>query len=292
MGAETPTSNPYPVFNYVDNKWGEPLFIEGSDPFDYVSGLSIDGMPVSSSEFARRMNFVNVQISGSGIFAVLPTVPLGLGMLGVDLPTGWHGNDDEGIKFDWDSEVWDFSDIRDQGRGPQEPLTMKQATDVLKTRVGALINGKKGKDCKNLLDAILSQLHKNTGVAAIKNNFQDVFNHIAKKVGFSDDSGLYEDYGLTSLVGGRLAVGVNFSKAESSGPNSLGLIAIHETFHAAARQGLYEQYDIAKAAFDVGRRLGLVPDLVSKPIEGKSEAADKYNSQLFNQTVFTKCRER
>lgn len=56
VGAETPTSNPYPLTpNYVENKWGEPLFIDGGDPFDYSSGQTIDGLPVSSSEFNRRM---------------------------------------------------------------------------------------------------------------------------------------------------------------------------------------------------------------------------------------------
>jgi len=57
LGAETPTSNPYPLTpNYVENKWGEPLFIDGSDPFDYSSGQSVDGMPMSESQLAHMMD--------------------------------------------------------------------------------------------------------------------------------------------------------------------------------------------------------------------------------------------
>src|SRR6266850_1049032 len=66
FGAETPTSNPYPSGeSYLEGKWGQPLFIEGGDPFDYSSGQEIDGLPVSASEFARRTGNGSV---GAGIF--------------------------------------------------------------------------------------------------------------------------------------------------------------------------------------------------------------------------------
>jgi len=66
VGAETPTSNPYPLTpTYVENKWGEPLFIDGGDPFDYCSGSTIDGLPVSASEFSRRTESGSV---GAGVF--------------------------------------------------------------------------------------------------------------------------------------------------------------------------------------------------------------------------------
>jgi YD repeat-containing protein len=48
VDAEIPVSNPFPLTpDYVSNKWGEPLFIEGGDPFDYVSGITLDGLPMS-----------------------------------------------------------------------------------------------------------------------------------------------------------------------------------------------------------------------------------------------------
>ena len=50
-GAETPLSNPYGYAeNYVDWKFSQPLFIEGGDPFDYVSGYTLDGLPMSRSQ--------------------------------------------------------------------------------------------------------------------------------------------------------------------------------------------------------------------------------------------------
>jgi hypothetical protein len=56
-GAELPTSNPYAyAWGYVGMKFGEPLFIEGGDPFDFASGRMIDGMPVSEAEFQRRLD--------------------------------------------------------------------------------------------------------------------------------------------------------------------------------------------------------------------------------------------
>ena len=62
-----PLSNPF-AQNYVDWKFGEPLFIEGGDPFDYSSGYEIDGLPVSEAEFNRRMQngSAGVQVSVGG----------------------------------------------------------------------------------------------------------------------------------------------------------------------------------------------------------------------------------
>jgi hypothetical protein len=39
----------------VDYRFGEPLYIEGGDPFDYSTGREIDGIPVSEAEFQRRV---------------------------------------------------------------------------------------------------------------------------------------------------------------------------------------------------------------------------------------------
>lgn len=56
FGAEIPNSNPYPSSHtYVDHRFGEQLYIEGGDPFDYSTGREIDGIPVSEAEFQRRV---------------------------------------------------------------------------------------------------------------------------------------------------------------------------------------------------------------------------------------------
>lgn len=56
-GSELPLSNPYTYAqSYIDYKFGEPLFIEGGDPFNYSSGLTMDGLPVSESQLAHMMD--------------------------------------------------------------------------------------------------------------------------------------------------------------------------------------------------------------------------------------------
>lgn len=57
FGAEVGTHNFYlddPEPTYPEIKQGEPLYIEGGDPFDRSGGYEIDGLPVSASEFFRR----------------------------------------------------------------------------------------------------------------------------------------------------------------------------------------------------------------------------------------------
>lgn len=53
-GAELPLSNPYGDWlSYAEMKFAQPLFIEGGDPFDYVSGYTLDGLPMSRSQLNR-----------------------------------------------------------------------------------------------------------------------------------------------------------------------------------------------------------------------------------------------
>jgi hypothetical protein len=62
LGAEVGTTNPYltdPIPTYPD--MGQPLYIEGGDPFDRSGGYEIDGLPVSASEFLRRAGAGSLQ---------------------------------------------------------------------------------------------------------------------------------------------------------------------------------------------------------------------------------------
>jgi hypothetical protein len=53
-GAETPLANPYgAAANYLEWKFSQPLFIEGGDPFDYVSGYTKDGLPMTRGDLGR-----------------------------------------------------------------------------------------------------------------------------------------------------------------------------------------------------------------------------------------------
>jgi RHS repeat-associated protein len=170
--------------------------------------------------------------------------------------------------------------------GTQNSLSAKEATAAVRKAVNSLL---KKKQCKKFLNSMLSALSTANGIASVGNSFSDVFKARSKSVGFTDDTGLYDDYGQTNLIGGQLHIGVNFSRATPTGPNSLGMTAIHETFHAAASQGLYSEIDMANAAFDVGKKMGLIPDLVSGPMKGESKEAQAYNTKLTDSTIFAAC---
>ena len=166
-----------------------------------------------------------------------------------------------------------------QKQKPQKPLSGTQAPAAIRKEVDALL---KNKQCQKFLDSILSSLKVATGIAPIKNKFKDVFKDLSKRVGFYDGSGVIGDnYGLTELNNGSL-----------SGIRAIGITAIHETLHAAASEGLYGQYDVAKAAYDVGRAMGLIPELGAKPKSGDSTAADKYNSDLLSSSIFAACGQK
>jgi len=56
QGAEMGTGDPFillenPTYEYIKKE--EPLYIDGGDPFDYVSGYTLDGLPMSRSQLNR-----------------------------------------------------------------------------------------------------------------------------------------------------------------------------------------------------------------------------------------------
>jgi YD repeat-containing protein len=86
FGAQLPLSTPYGQTSYVTSKFGELLFIEGSDPFDFSGGCELDGMPTSCSNFNRMMDAGAVDQeslvnNGHGLQTLRDHVqPLGLGL--------------------------------------------------------------------------------------------------------------------------------------------------------------------------------------------------------------------
>jgi YD repeat-containing protein len=55
-GGELPLYDANPGYGYVSTKGDEPLFIDGSDPFDYSSGYTLDGLPVSQSQLEHALD--------------------------------------------------------------------------------------------------------------------------------------------------------------------------------------------------------------------------------------------
>jgi YD repeat-containing protein len=77
VGAEVGTSDPYvssPSPSYASIKGSEPLFIDGSDPFDYSSSVTIDGLPATQSQ----LNHIQRDLGVSQVMLFDVTVPFGL----------------------------------------------------------------------------------------------------------------------------------------------------------------------------------------------------------------------
>lgn len=55
VGTEDPWVAPEEPPNYENLKGSEPLYIEGGDPFDYATGVTIDGLPASKAQIARML---------------------------------------------------------------------------------------------------------------------------------------------------------------------------------------------------------------------------------------------
>jgi YD repeat-containing protein len=162
-GAETPLSNPFAggTQNYVDWKFSQPLFIEGGDPFDYTSGLMIDGLPVSASEFARRANSGSLGIVFSGaISGIVPVIPLGLGFFGYDRPSGWR-HDEEGPKLDWESGTFSASAHSRrwrQSHHPQKPYRTPLSDQEVGTLENALKTLLENEKCAKFVAGVLQKL--------------------------------------------------------------------------------------------------------------------------------------
>ena len=78
FGAELPTSNPFAwAESYPDLKFGQPLFIEGGDPFDYGAGCTSFGMPLSCTDAERFTTAGLGQINGIAVSRPNPRGPQG-----------------------------------------------------------------------------------------------------------------------------------------------------------------------------------------------------------------------
>lgn len=67
LGAEVGNYDPWvndPTPTYQELKGSEPLYIEGGDPFNARSGCTLDGLPISCSQFLRRVDNGSVQAQG------------------------------------------------------------------------------------------------------------------------------------------------------------------------------------------------------------------------------------
>lgn len=137
----------------------------------------------------------------------------------------------------------------------------------------------------------MTQLHTTTPDLDLRaNTFRGVFDDIAKQGGYYDASGQTGDLGKTRVTPTQTRVGINLSLAKPGGADSIEATIIHETTHGATKHGGgFSEFEIADAAWVVGRKMGVVPDGIGRGIDKKTDAAYKYNRKLFDSTVGAVC---
>ena len=244
-GAETPLSNPFAYANsYVEWKFSSPLFIEGGDPFDYKSGLMIDGMPVSGAEFARRAGSGSLGVAFSGaISGLMPILPFGVSLFGYDRPIGW-GHDEEGPELDWETSLFSSSGqnrSRRQQPDPQKPPLNPFLVNRIKQEL-------EDSDCAKFAKTILDQLAPGKGRNLIdvfdafltQSNPHDLLTRVKPTGCWSEACVIGNIKDSTAAVWAR-RVDVNQTKADADN-------IVAELFHLARMDGAFTDKQLANAA--------------------------------------------
>ena len=259
-GAELPLENPYGYAeSYVDWKSSQPLFIEGGDPFDYSSGRTIDGLPVSEAEFQRRTGsgsvgagvFIGgkfggfIDLSGLANFSYV-TVAFDIYRSGQETPTPdfWYylGTLTQDFKLNSGQQTT----FKQHTTKPQKPMDTGEAERILT------------ESCIDFLNSILAELGKVR--ETYSSNFSDIFKK-AKDSGHLYSRQMTPEQLKEGLGGVYSTVGdPNFYLyLEQTSFNQTDLRAgynlIHDLFHAAASAvGVSAQFnhtEMARAAYSV-----------------------------------------
>jgi hypothetical protein len=162
-GAEIPTSSPYAwAEGYSEWKFGSLLYTDGGDPFDYSSGLTLDGLPVSENQLGRMMDsgaaitglFVNGQMVGSWDFSGHSNLGMSGSALwlpetektwvdgGDDLNLA-HDDPDDGIIRTWTDETNGYFMTRIKGYRAVGAASQRNKSRKRQTRGGGKGRGRK-----------------------------------------------------------------------------------------------------------------------------------------------------
>jgi len=269
FGAEIPTSNPYPTASsYGDYKFGEQFYILGGDPFDYSTGREIDGMPVSETEFQRRM--------GNGS-AVVDVFKGGRYVGSLDFSKSWSSSRitiafdvfQPPLELDKHPELWPIyyvgtftEEVELSGQVPTKPRIKNVPLGSLKTNLETLLKG----DCGNYVQRLLNEVNRQSSAGYPHiSTFWDGYNRIMGENGggyqvddvASNGGTVSGDLFARGALKGTVHLTPHRTNNREATPreiadaqNRYAYRAIHETFHLA-RQAGYNDYQLAVAAYSL-----------------------------------------
>jgi hypothetical protein len=309
FGAEIPNSNPYPSSqHYVDLKFGEQMYIEGGDPFDYSTGREIDGIPVSESEFQRRVGndsavgdvfrggrYVgSINLSKNIFFSRIRIVydvyrpPLEL------LNNPMHWDDYYDHSYEEEVELQDRLSTYVKSERWLQPPDVKAIRNNLEKMLG---NGGCGKFISELLD----RLGATKGNPTLQGSILDLYDMVNQQKGLVR-GGLATKYKVTATLNGRLIrsgkagdasihLGSSFTFMTTTPEEKAASVArldafsvLHELVHLAASNDPYTDRQVGIALSQMGYD-GL-------PIRQKGETDRQFigrNSTFFSDVLRQKC---
>jgi YD repeat-containing protein len=291
FGAEIPYSNPYPSqYSYVDYKFGEQMYIEGGDPFDYSTGREIDGIPVSEAEFQRRVG------NGSAVGDVFRA---GRYVGSIDLSrvvsfsriTITFDVFQPPAELDMHPELWpdyyigSFTEEVELSSN-QKSAKLQNILPVpanLKDRIAAVVNNPKT-DCAEFIRKLISEAQRIDGTAFSRDPL-DLFKRVQDQAGFELKN--IKNSGEANRKGNKRVVYIN-PVSESSDPrvnnhsmNAYAVTALNELMHHARKSDFYTDRILAQALFKL-----LSPaeqQAHSLPQSRNEEVNSLYFHPLFNQ---------
>jgi hypothetical protein len=297
--AEIPLSDPYSYADsYAELNPGRPLFIEGSDPFDYSGGCTSFGMPISCGDAARYIEMGLGIINNIGFRRTNPRGPQGFaGFAITDLVEIWLREAyKDGYRFP-DS----LMAVRMPYVSPQNPtnkgtpMTDAEIADH-RSAVAELLNDK---TCKSFVEGVLSQIGDSQR-KAFNGDLLRIFDKVTelKGWGWRDAAAMNYDLGEGgSYVGNTSQTAyINISTkhkmyGDSSSTGWVGRTVIHELLHVGGNAGSFSHWDMFTAGYSVAQSLNLKLG-PRKPTEKDPGGRDPYNSLGFDDLLFEACQIR
>jgi len=303
FAAEIPDSNPYPTASsYGDYKFGEQFYILGGDPFDYSTGREIDGMPVSETEFQRRMG------NGSAVGDVFKG---GRYVGSLDFSKSWSLRRitiafdvfQPPLELDQHPELWlayyvrtfieevELSSLQitanQTSNSPQKP-EIPLSTEALKSDASNLFKNRK--DCEPFISGLLFNAAQYTQLPLYSQSFLAdplaIFDAVGSHYFLSPGQGA-SGYAWGGLADKTAKITFDFSMGTDNGASmSRGFVSLHENAHEAGQAG-YSDRELAIAAFQTLWAQGYenIPHLPS------SNDVDQ-NANYLTDAIFQACHPR
>jgi len=270
--AETPLSDPYAYAqSYVDLNFGRALFIDGGDPFDYVSGYTRDGLPMTRSELERITGKLGPTrfLMLADVYRIPKNAYLSgewqsnqsayhVGVIGVLLPQG----------------------SRSQGKNNRaNPRNSQRLPENLEEKVANVVNNPKT-DCADFIKKLIGNLKGE----AFSDNPMDLFKRVEKEKGFRlGETGKYA--GLSDMPNGKRLVTIRpvdstaDPKLSEHQAYAYAVTALNELMHHAKKSGMYLDRELAVAIFPL-----LSPEL--KAANPLPQTSDVYTNSVYFHSLF------